>query len=178
VGPAPTGEKRHATILGTPTPTPSQRPRLHVQPDYPDEDAPTQIHGVDDIARRAQQIQSPSSSHTVPAPSSSARAPVQHPDREPPPEEVETRPEPELELPRAAPVKQAPPPRAASFGADVAPDDDLDDFEFHRSSPLGTAVVALLLVAALGLVGASVALKNTPDPRPLLEDLYRQYVKQ
>ena len=81
--------------------------------------------------------------------------------------------QPQRELSTEAPV-----PRAASFGADVAPTDDDVDFEIHKGSPLGTAIVALLLIAALGLVGASVAMKNTPDPRPLLEDLYRQYVKQ
>ncbi len=46
-----------------------------------------------------------------------------------------------------------------------------------KSSAFATVMVALLLLLALGLVGASLALRGTPDPRPLLEDLYRQYLK-
>lgn len=41
----------------------------------------------------------------------------------------------------------------------------------------GTVVVALLALLAVGLVGASVMQEDTPDPRPLLEKLYRQYMK-
>src|SRR5690606_15317935 len=71
---------------------------------------------------------------------------------------------------------------AAPAEADADSDTDLglsadDETEVARSG-LGTWLVAALVLLALGLVGASVALKGTPDPRPLLEDLYRQVVKQ
>lgn len=54
-----------------------------------------------------------------------------------------------------------------------------DELEQERMSTFGVVVVVLLLLIAGGLVGASVALNedHSPDPRPLLEKLYRQYVK-
>ncbi|MBX7083872.1 MAG: hypothetical protein K1X88_31975, partial [Nannocystaceae bacterium] len=46
-----------------------------------------------------------------------------------------------------------------------------------RRSVVGTMLVLLLLVAAVGLTIASVLRKGTPDPRPLLEDLVRGWMK-
>ena len=50
---------------------------------------------------------------------------------------------------------------------------------FRTYVDVGVVVVVLLLLIAGGLVGASVALNqdHSPDPRPLLEKLYRQYIK-
>lgn len=55
--------------------------------------------------------------------------------------------------------------------------DDIDDTPPARSGVFGTIVLVLLLLAAVGLTTLSVMRKGTPDPRPLLEDLYKQYVK-
>jgi hypothetical protein len=54
-----------------------------------------------------------------------------------------------------------------------------DDAEQERMSTFGIVVVVFLLLIAGGLVGASIALNegHNPDPRPLLEKLYRQYIK-
>jgi hypothetical protein len=60
-----------------------------------------------------------------------------------------------------------------------SPDLDDDDAEEERMSTVGVVLVVLLLLIAVGLVGASIATSDdrNPDPRPLLEKLYRQYVK-
>jgi len=46
-----------------------------------------------------------------------------------------------------------------------------------RRSTTGAILVGVLVALVGGLVGSSLALHGTPDPRPLLEDLYRQVVK-
>ncbi len=71
---------------------------------------------------------------------------------------------------RPVPAKQS----ADSVKASVEPYDDPDQ---KRMSTFGVVIVALLLLTAFGLIGASLALENTADPRPLLEKLYRQNVK-
>ena len=102
--------------------------------------------------------------------------------------------EPEPEAPAAkAAVERIPPhtppaPKATSRSGDSEPvpavvaetsGTDLDVYEERlHGSRFGTFVLVLLLLVAGGLVGASVALEGTPDPRPLLEDLYRQYVQR
>jgi len=48
----------------------------------------------------------------------------------------------------------------------------------RKASAAGVAILVILLLLAVGLVGASAALKNTVDPRPLLEDLLRSAMKQ
>lgn len=56
--------------------------------------------------------------------------------------------------------------------------DDEDDAEPERMSTFGVVVVVILLLLTLGIVGASMLHnKYSPDPRPLLEMLYRQHVK-
>jgi len=45
-------------------------------------------------------------------------------------------------------------------------------------SGLGALILVLLLVLAVGVTIASVIRKGTPDPRPLLEDLYKQYLQK
>ena len=72
------------------------------------------------------------------------------------------------------------PARAAAeaYADELDTSSELDDYPVRRGGVAGTVVVSLLLLAALGLVGASLALKNTADPRPLLEDLIRQTVKK
>lgn len=54
-----------------------------------------------------------------------------------------------------------------------------DEEEVERMSTFGVVMVLLLLLVAGGLIGASIALNDghSPDPRPLLEKAYRQYVK-
>jgi DNA-directed RNA polymerase subunit RPC12/RpoP len=62
---------------------------------------------------------------------------------------------------------------AETSGADL----DIYEKQLHGSRA-GTVLLVFLLLLAGGLVGASVALEGTPDPRPLLEDLYRQAFKR
>ncbi|MBC8073540.1 MAG: hypothetical protein IAG13_34785 [Deltaproteobacteria bacterium] len=52
-------------------------------------------------------------------------------------------------------------------------DADLDG-EPKKGSVLGAVLLVLLLLLAVGLTVASFMRHGTPDPRPLLEDLYRQ----
>jgi hypothetical protein len=68
-------------------------------------------------------------------------------------------------------AERAPRSRAPRFETFDAP------AEAPKRSIGGTIVVLLLLLLSLGLVGASLALENTPDPRPLLEKAYRKYIK-
>ncbi|MEM6290773.1 MAG: hypothetical protein AAGA54_05885, partial [Myxococcota bacterium] len=93
----------------------------------------------------------------------------------------EPAPEPEAAKPRRAPhsVEREPPRSAPLPAADelAAADANLDAAAKPSSNPLGTAVVGLLLIITLGLVGASLAMKQTADPRPLLVDLYKQYMQ-
>jgi hypothetical protein len=57
--------------------------------------------------------------------------------------------------------------------------DDDDEFGPERMSTFGVIVLVLLLLLAGGLIGASIALNDdhSPDPRPLLETLYRRHIK-
>jgi len=72
--------------------------------------------------------------------------------------------------PRLAPtpsrVPVAPPPAA-----------ELEPDERPPSGMFGAVILVMLLLLSVGLTVVSVLQKNTPDPRPLLEDLYRQYIK-
>ncbi|MEX1366297.1 MAG: hypothetical protein AB1Z98_24445 [Nannocystaceae bacterium] len=70
-----------------------------------------------------------------------------------------------------------PPPRRRKRPRLEAFDDLEQDAPKDGMSTLGVIVVLVLLLLAGGLVGASMALEDTVDPRPLLEKLYRQYVK-
>jgi len=59
------------------------------------------------------------------------------------------------------------------------PDADLDlGPEQRKGGVLGALILVLLLVIAVGLTLASVLRNGTPDARPLLEDLYRQYLQR
>lgn len=69
------------------------------------------------------------------------------------------------------PARRAPEPVAM-------PEPDLDLDERKKGGIFGALVLVLLLVLAVGITIASVIRKNTPDPRPLLEDLYRQYLQK
>src|SRR5690606_12193651 len=97
------------------------------------------------------------------------------------------RPRPESgRLERVPPHTPAPGP-GTSLGAEgdvtaLAPDvsdsgADLERIE-RKPSVVGMTLLVLLLLLALGLVGASAALKGTPDPRPLLEDFLRETMKR
>ncbi len=60
--------------------------------------------------------------------------------------------------------------------------DSLDNFgpqqtEGETMSTWGIVVLLLLLLVAGGLVAGSLALEDTPDPRPLIEKLYRKYLQ-
>jgi hypothetical protein len=99
-----------------------------------------------------------------------------HPPHSPPvPPKVTTRDD---EVPAATSMSDEAPTIAKPSG-DLADFDDDDDVEQERMSTFGVIVVVFLLLVAGGLVGASVALNadHSPDPRPLLEKLYRQHVK-
>jgi DNA-directed RNA polymerase subunit RPC12/RpoP len=173
---APTTIHTPATMPTAPEPEPAAPPRRPVatpaprpepQPPRPsvsgpgvravgyDEDEPTRVSVPEEAAPQPP----PRGSSTV-----VARAP-EAPRRPPVDEDEPTR--------LQAPDEPAPRPQQPRFETF---DDDLDDLDVPKRSALGTVLVALLLLMALGLVGASVALKQTPDPRPLLEQLFRQYL--
>jgi hypothetical protein len=59
-------------------------------------------------------------------------------------------------------VPKAPAPTPADLGLETPP---------ARMNPLLLAFVVLTSLAAIGLVGASLALEGTPDPRPFLQKL-------
>jgi hypothetical protein len=132
----------------------------------------------------------------MPRPPEAARTPEPVPPQPPPPMPEPVQVAEPVRAPEAArapapePVRPEPripphtPPRAAvsaglDSGATALPDHgELEaelssEFERPRASPLGMAVLVILLLAAVGLTVASLVQKNTPDPRPLLEDLFR-----
>jgi hypothetical protein len=80
---------------------------------------------------------------------------------------------------RRPPVEPAIPGRNVPEAiSEPIPVEDEDDAEQERMSTFGVVVVVILLVLTLGIVGASMLHnKYSPDPRPLLELMYRQYVK-
>ncbi|MBK6916199.1 MAG: hypothetical protein IPH07_02250 [Deltaproteobacteria bacterium] len=70
--------------------------------------------------------------------------------------------------PAPRPTRQAAPPRPV-------PIDDIEpELDTPKRGMFGTVLVVILLLAAVALTVASVVRKGTPDPRPLLEDIYRQ----
>ena len=78
------------------------------------------------------------------------------------------------------PAPHTPPARAATVAAaeDEAPPiptaASSTELEAPRSSPVGTFILALLVLLAISVVGASLVFEGTPDPRPLLEDVLRR----
>jgi DNA-directed RNA polymerase subunit RPC12/RpoP len=109
---------------------------------------------------------------------------------EPAPPTIDER---EIEQPAAKVVERTPPhtppaPKATSRSTEGEPvpavpsetsATDLDVYEKQlHGGRAGTVLLVILLLVAGGLVAASVALEGTPDPRPLLEDLYRQAFKR
>lgn len=91
--------------------------------------------------------------------------------------------QPAVEAKQPAPAEERPPPhtppapRAATAAAEAEPKpvpepSDSVELELPRSGA-GTFLLAVLVLLAVALVGASVAMKGTPDPRPLLEDVLR-----
>jgi hypothetical protein len=132
-----------------------------------DEDAPTIVR-TPDVA-----VQEP--------PPAAARAPQPAP-HTPAPLQATAAAQPAAER---LPPHTPPAPRAASLAADsggvpavpsAESSTELEAFEkqMQGGSRAGPVILVLLLLIAGSLVGASVALEGTPDPRPLLEDLYRQ----
>lgn len=188
------------TVLDVPPPTPpvsedaptvvppsaSPRPHLEVRLDasMEEEEGPTQIHTpslrasmqaprTSDVVVRKQVVVAAAAEEVppargggttvAPAPTApaEARVPPHTPPGRPVVEDAPAVPQ------RDTPARPRPAPRFESM--------DLPDEEKPaQSSALGTVVVVLLLLSALGLVGASLALENTWDPRPLLEKVYRQ----
>jgi DNA-directed RNA polymerase subunit RPC12/RpoP len=192
---APTKPPRTKTVVGPfPAPPPAQGPVSGGELDYEDE-PPTMLHRA---AADEPEAPAPAPAAVREAASAEPRAPrmaasdlaVSAASRA----TVEVDP-PVLEAAARAAADRAPPhtpPTRAttSVSADSGPmpaadrsvsesgeDLTLGDDERPRSSPMATAGLVVLLLVVLGLVGASVALEGTPDPRPLLEDLYRQFVK-
>jgi hypothetical protein len=103
------------------------------------------------------------------------------PPREPARAEAPARTEAPARAPATSrPVEDRPRPAATPSRVPVAPPPvaaDLEPDERPSSGVFGTIVLVVLLLAAVGLTVVSVLQKNTLDPRPLLEDLYRQYIK-
>jgi hypothetical protein len=93
--------------------------------------------------------------------------PVAEPEPAPAPEPA---PEPRR-APRSVDVEPpAPKPEAPPAPVAAAADADLDfDMPATGMSPVLKYIAILTGLAALGLVGASLALEQTPDPRPLLQ---------
>jgi hypothetical protein len=85
--------------------------------------------------------------------------------------------EPAAEAPRPRVTDDRPSRRGAEPVAFADPDADLD-LEPRKGGVLGALLLVLLLVLAVGITIASVVRRDTPDPRPLLEDLYRQYLQR
>jgi hypothetical protein len=104
--------------------------------------------------------------------------------REPEPPRREPEPprrEPAVARPSMREAPPTPPHPSQSVGADSGPMPASSsglgssaELEALRPSKLGTALLVILVLLSLGLVIASVVLKQTPDPRPLLEDLWRR----
>jgi hypothetical protein len=109
----------------------------------------------------------------IDAPPPRTEAPVARPTPRPtpvtPPREPATTPA------AATPATATPRARPARIEAPAALDEAVEP-EPRRSGAFGTVVLMILLLTVVGLTAASIVRKNTPDPRPLLEDLYRQYV--
>ncbi len=181
-------EPEPATTVDTP---PLRRDHDQAHPAFgseEDEDVPTMVVGPE--AREAAQAE-------MEALAARRRAPEAEPRTEVAPPPGRERPRPPHTPPGRAKVttrddetpsgRSRPEPRPAEDevtaskrpkAVDAAPIDD-DEPEQERMSTFGVVVVVLLLVLSLGLVGASIALNpdHSPDPRPLLEKLYRTHVK-
>lgn len=162
VGPAPS-PPRGETVIGPP-PSPPQD--LAVVPDasLEEDEAPTQIRTVESMSQGTVPEEARKTPHTLPSDKPAAKQPDDGAKRV----EIKRKPvRPEGEVDEDRPKKSRPRFESQLPVVDEPP----------KSSALGTAVVVILALLAIGLVAASVAQKNTPDPRPLLEDLYRQYMK-
>jgi DNA-directed RNA polymerase subunit RPC12/RpoP len=154
-------------------------PSESAPPDFDDE--PTVIRSVDEEEVATQQAWPTPQQQTevAPAPEGTQRAayaPAPPPDDE---EEVPTH----LEAPRVPPHT---PPRPATGlaveSADNSPaamdsSSSLEPYGYKKGSTFGTVVLVILVVLTVLLVGASVALEGTLDPRPLLEKLYHQLLQ-
>ncbi|MEM6996666.1 MAG: hypothetical protein AAF721_39545 [Myxococcota bacterium] len=168
VGPAPAPPKGE-TVIGPPPEPPKG---MTVTPDasMEAEEEVTKIRTVQDRPSADEARKAP---HTpTQAPAAKTRPPTKREDEGSKRVEIthkpaRSRPAPDEDAPtRQAERKR---PRFESQLPDIE--------EAPPSSALGMTVVVLLALLAVGLVGASVMQENTPDPRPLLEKLYRQYLK-
>lgn len=104
---------------------------------------------------------------------------VEAPVPEPRPARPEPRPSPRAEAPSSKPTTTPAPeprPRPAVREAPAEVPEPGDSLVVRRPSAFGTVLLVLLVLIVAALTVASVLRKNTPDPRPLLEDLYRQYL--
>lgn len=89
---------------------------------------------------------------------------------------AQTRPLPEPAEPAPTQPRARPERRSIPEPVAVASIDEGLEPAPRRGGALGAFFLVLLLVLVVGLTVASVVRKNTIDPRPLLEDLYRQYI--
>lgn len=163
IGPPP-GPPRGETVIGPP-PGPPEDVRIDADALAGDEDdAVTMIRTREEIAEARK------APHTPPG------TPAAKPDEDAAPARPKAEGSQRVEIKRKRPAvtegdkpERKPRPR---FESQLPVAD-----ESSGSSMFGTAVVVILALLAIGLVGASVMQENTPDPRPLLEKLYRQYAK-
>lgn len=138
-----------------------------------DEDLPTAIH---------QGMEAPASPAAVTKPEPAA-PPASEASGDIPPPGARTAPDAKLE-PRTPP-HTPPSPKAATRGTESsapAPAAIESSSELEKVPPnkpatgssgkLGTFLLVALLLAVFGLVGASLMLEGTPDPRPLLRGLF------
>jgi DNA-directed RNA polymerase subunit RPC12/RpoP len=184
-----------APTVAPPSASPRPRPHLEVRLDasMEEEEGPTQIHTpslktiaeaqaprTSDVVVRKQVVVAGAAEEmpartggTTVGPAPTAPAPASLAEARVPPHTPPGRPVVE-DAPAAATREPARPRPAPRFESMDLPGEDEKP---PKSSALATVMVLLLLLSALGLVGASLALEQTWDPRPLLEKLYRQNFK-
>ncbi|MCA9652376.1 MAG: hypothetical protein KC501_20850, partial [Myxococcales bacterium] len=164
VGPAPTADEAHPTFDEA-----EEAPTVMV-PTEAREAARRELQAQRDAARRAAEAEDELDVDVEPeeaTPSERNRIPP----HTPPGRAKPARSEQDEEATEAEPKPRRKRPRLEALG-------DLEqEVPPPGMSTLGIVMVVLLTLLAGGLVAASVALEDTVDPRPLLEKLYRQYVK-
>lgn len=170
-----------APTVAPPSSTPVPKIEVRLDASMEEDEGPTQIHTpslkpqaqaprTSDVVVRKQVVVA-AAAEEVPARASGSASTAE---ARVPPHTPPGRPVVEDAAP-AVPQRDTPRPRPAPrFESMNLPDEDEAP---KKSSVLGTIVVIVLLLSALGLVGASLALESTWDPRPLLEKVYRQQFK-
>jgi hypothetical protein len=76
--------------------------------------------------------------------------------------------------PERAPARPSPMRDSGPFPVSEPDAGDSVELERPRMGMFGIIVLVMLVLLALVVTALSVVQKGTPDPRPLLEDVYRQ----